>query len=132
MKNSLKFLRNLAAIVHFTERNWNSKTVYLSTVYLLSNGQVGKYRCSRSEMFFEIGFLKNFAIFTGKDLELHQGREAPFRVILILWTKLKQRSNTEYAPIPAKSWKPTYTVITNFKAWENMKTLADLSQTKDK
>ena len=67
-----------------------------------------------------------------KNFELHQGREAPCRVILILWIKLKQRSNTGYAPIPAKSWKPTYTIITNFKAWEKMKTLADLSQTKDK
>ena len=61
-------MRNLVATVNFTERNWNPKTVYLSTVYLLLNGQVGKYRRSRSEMFFEIGFLKNFAIFTGKHL----------------------------------------------------------------
>ena len=49
----------------------------------------------------------NAAIFRLRwyNLELRQGLEAPYRVILILWIKSKQRSNIGYTPRPRRRLK---------------------------
>ena len=68
--NQLYMAIDLLSLLNFDERILNCPILSFTKVCFNNHGNVGSPspRTSRSQMFFKIGVLRNFAIFTGKHM----------------------------------------------------------------